>query len=350
MPDYDKSSCFVNNSGPAKTDQSNTQKQHSAPTHRPDAKKEFRKLLETDEEKKGEKLEANSKPKKKESIFDIPKEGSINLFAKESTDTDQPLEECKNQIQELYSPQNVNNVKANTDKTKNQEKKEFNVFTILKDTKEVDTGTLKDKNIPQKNIPTETSNTKQSIKEPTPNTTLAKPFDKKTTEKQTTEDTIIAYGEVQPSNVKIVTNTETKINYNTSADSSLKTTDLNEIVSQVVDQIKILDNQSGQTDISIKLKYPPIFEGATVTISQFESAHGEYNITFSDLSNTAKNILDLRQNQLALKSNLEEKGFAVHIVITTEQTLDVDGSGSPTNSDHNQQEHKQQQDQPNSDE
>ena len=60
-----------------------------------------------------------------------------------------------------------------------------------------------------------------------------------------------------------------------------------------------------------------MFQGASVVITAFDSARGEFNLAFENLTPEAKRLLDSHENQRSMKLALEEKGYAVHIVTTT---------------------------------
>lgn len=91
---------------------------------------------------------------------------------------------------------------------------------------------------------------------------------------------------------------------------------IQEIIDQIIDKIYTL-KVDGQTDTVITLKHPPLFANTNVVVSAFESAKGEFNIAFENLTQAAKQVLDMRNNQESLKFALEQKGYAVHIVTTT---------------------------------
>ena len=94
---------------------------------------------------------------------------------------------------------------------------------------------------------------------------------------------------------------------------------LQQIIDQIVDKVYTLKTQ-GTTETVMTLRFPPILSGATLTVSAFDSARGEFNITFSDLSPAAKELLDMQQAQNSLQRALQDKGYTVHIVITTTET------------------------------
>lgn len=97
-----------------------------------------------------------------------------------------------------------------------------------------------------------------------------------------------------------------------------QTVELQDLIDQMVEQLTIVsDPNSGKTETTISLKNPPIFEGANLTVTAFKSAKGEFNITFENLTQHAKAMIDLTENQNVLRNSLEQKGYMVHIVIAT---------------------------------
>lgn len=91
---------------------------------------------------------------------------------------------------------------------------------------------------------------------------------------------------------------------------------LKEIIDQIVEKLYTIQT-SDKHQTLVTLKHPPLFAGATVVITSYKTAAGEFNITFENLTQAAKQVLDLKENQESLKSALDQKGFTVHIVTTT---------------------------------
>jgi hypothetical protein len=115
---------------------------------------------------------------------------------------------------------------------------------------------------------------------------------------------------------------------------------IQEIIDQIVDKVYTM-NVEGRTDTTITLKHPPMFEGATLVVSAYDSARGEFNIAFENLTPEAKQLLDMRANQESLRNALEEKGYAVHIVTTT--TLEDDHlKADPHTFQHEQREREEE--------
>lgn len=91
---------------------------------------------------------------------------------------------------------------------------------------------------------------------------------------------------------------------------------LQAIIDQLVEktvQLKV----SGLTETTVTLKQPPMFEGANIVLTSFDSAKNEFNISFQNLTQQAKNILDMQINRDSLLLSLEKKGYAVHILTAT---------------------------------
>lgn len=89
-----------------------------------------------------------------------------------------------------------------------------------------------------------------------------------------------------------------------------------EIMEQLIDKLYIVEKQ-GETDTTITLRHPPLFEGAKLIVTSFDTAKGEFNLKFEGLTQQGKTILDLPDNQNALRMALDQKGYVVHIVTTT---------------------------------
>ena len=91
---------------------------------------------------------------------------------------------------------------------------------------------------------------------------------------------------------------------------------IQEIIDQIIDKLYMV-KVDGRTDTLITLKHPPLFAGSNVVITSFDTAKGEFNIAFENLTQAAKQVLDLQDNQNALRFGLEQKGYTVHILTTT---------------------------------
>lgn len=90
---------------------------------------------------------------------------------------------------------------------------------------------------------------------------------------------------------------------------------------QVLDQVtKGLTQiqKTDRTEFRMELKVPG-FENATLTITEFNSARGEFNLLFAGLSEQAMRLLEQGKLQQMLKQNLIERGYTLQMVQTTQE-------------------------------
>lgn len=93
---------------------------------------------------------------------------------------------------------------------------------------------------------------------------------------------------------------------------------IRDLAAQLIKEIQTIRTE-GRTDTVVTLRYPPIFEGATVTLTALDSAKNQFNIAFASLSENAKLLLDNKLANDSLTQALERKGIQVHVIITTTQ-------------------------------
>lgn len=89
-----------------------------------------------------------------------------------------------------------------------------------------------------------------------------------------------------------------------------------DLVNQLIKELYTVETK-GQKDTVIVLENPPLFKGATVVISAFDSAKGQFNLAFQNLTQEAQRILDLADNRQLLINGLAEKGYGVQMFTTT---------------------------------
>lgn len=102
---------------------------------------------------------------------------------------------------------------------------------------------------------------------------------------------------------------------------------MRELIEQVVKQMYTVTTHQDKTDTVMTLQYPPLFKDVRVVVTAFETARGQFNISFENLSQAAQRILDLAENRKSLIHALEQKGYNVQILTTTtimEPRLNVD--------------------------
>lgn len=97
---------------------------------------------------------------------------------------------------------------------------------------------------------------------------------------------------------------------------------IQEVINQMVDKLRTLEVE-GKTETVVTIKNSSLFEGSQVILTGFNHATKEFNISFQNLSPAAKQLLDLQPNQNDLKMALAEKGFTVHIIVTTTESEDA---------------------------
>lgn len=128
-----------------------------------------------------------------------------------------------------------------------------------------------------------------------------------------TEQTDLSY--VNP--LAVTTNQQPSVNLNISTEKAvIPVSNIQEIINQMVAKVTEMKN-AGTTETVVTLKHPPIFEGATIVVTGFDSAKNEFNITIENLTQAAKQLLDQQGNKDSLLHSLEQKGYAVHILTTT---------------------------------
>lgn len=98
--------------------------------------------------------------------------------------------------------------------------------------------------------------------------------------------------------------------------AGLTSEQLKNLIDQITIHLKSLENQT-QIDTTLELKNLAAFDGATVTVTTYSTAKGEVNISFENLTQQAKHILDLPENRNALQQALDQKGYTVHMIVTS---------------------------------
>jgi hypothetical protein len=111
--------------------------------------------------------------------------------------------------------------------------------------------------------------------------------------------------------------TQINVNLNVKAEkATLPVSHMQEIINQMVDKVAEMKNV-GTTETIVTLKHPPAFAGATIVVTAFDNAKNEFNISIENLTQAAKNMMDMQNNRDSLLLALEQKGYAVHILATT---------------------------------
>lgn len=84
-----------------------------------------------------------------------------------------------------------------------------------------------------------------------------------------------------------------------------------DVLAKEIQTMKVGD----KTETTVILQRPPLFANTQVMITGYESAKGELNITFGNLTQNAQRVIEQQQQNLLLA--LETKGYHVHIFTAT---------------------------------
>lgn len=97
---------------------------------------------------------------------------------------------------------------------------------------------------------------------------------------------------------------------------------MDELYRGLVEHIQEM-KQADKTEWTVELKNLPLFEGATLVLTEHASAKGEFTLAFYNLSSQAQQVVVNPLNQDHLKFSMEQKGLGVHILIASTQPLKV---------------------------
>jgi hypothetical protein len=115
------------------------------------------------------------------------------------------------------------------------------------------------------------------------------------------------------------------------------------LIEQIVKQMYTVDTQ-GKTDTVMVLQYPPLFKDAKIIVSAYDTAKGQFNVSFENLTQAAQKVLDLDQNRKSLQLALEHKGYNIQVMTTTTiQLQNIAGTEQPSR--EGQEEQKKERDQ-----
>ena len=69
------------------------------------------------------------------------------------------------------------------------------------------------------------------------------------------------------------------------------------------------------TSTVVTIRQPPIFEGATLTVTEYSTAPQQFNITFGNLSPEARRMIESVANQQQLKQALIDRGYTIQNIV-----------------------------------
>ncbi len=100
--------------------------------------------------------------------------------------------------------------------------------------------------------------------------------------------------------------------------------DIQELIDQINDKLYTV-TVNGETDTSFTINSPnSLFHGAHIILSTSDSAPGQFNVTIEQLSQLAKNLVDMHAHQESLRAAFETKGLTLHNIFATTGTLKED--------------------------
>ena len=112
--------------------------------------------------------------------------------------------------------------------------------------------------------------------------------------------------------------------------------DMKGLLDKMSSQMEVM-SQKGETRTTLTLKNMPVFEGASISVHAYDNARGEFNVSFANLSNEAKLLLDNAGRQDALKQALDNKGYVVHMISTSVEKESLVTMTHAENSDNEQE-------------
>lgn len=102
-----------------------------------------------------------------------------------------------------------------------------------------------------------------------------------------------------------------------------------ELFKQAVDALTTMVSKT-QTNTVVTIKHPPIFDGASLVVTEFSSAKKEYNITFGNLSPEARRLLETMGSEQQLRQTLIDKGYTLHMMTIESRPFKVSPTGIET--------------------
>ena len=122
---------------------------------------------------------------------------------------------------------------------------------------------------------------------------------------------------------------------------TLSGAEIKALVTEMVDYISNM-NQDGVSTTTVQITHPPIFNGATIVIQEHDTAKGEFNVNFTNLSPEAQSLIENRANQLLLRKSMEEKGCILQMITTSERGTVALGNSQSANTDGRHEQESEQ--------
>jgi len=115
-----------------------------------------------------------------------------------------------------------------------------------------------------------------------------------------------------------------------------------QLISQMVDALQEITKKDLK-ETSFTIKYPPLFEGVEIKITEYKQASKEFNISFFNLENAeARALIESRLNQESLRTHLADRGYVLHMV-TIEPKKEVEIRTAAAEAQYQSREQKKRQ-------
>jgi hypothetical protein len=102
-----------------------------------------------------------------------------------------------------------------------------------------------------------------------------------------------------------------------------------ELFKQAVDAVATVVTTATTTTV-VTVRYPPIFEGASILVTEYSSAPKQYNITFGNLSPDARRLIEAAGSETQLRQSLIDKGYTLHMMTIEAQPPTISTTGTET--------------------
>ena len=131
-------------------------------------------------------------------------------------------------------------------------------------------------------------------------------------EKKTTD--LGAMTQVQVRGQTVATPAATSEADTTAETSQTRQAALLQVISQAAEAITTFVSKD-VTSTVVTIRQPPIFEGATLTVTEYTTSPQQFNITFANLSPDARRMIESVANQQQLKQALVDRGYTVQNIV-----------------------------------
>lgn len=90
------------------------------------------------------------------------------------------------------------------------------------------------------------------------------------------------------------------------------------LAAQMVEKLEKITTPE-KVDTTLRLQYPPIFNGTDITITEYTTSQKQFNLTFSHLGVEARLLVEQLKNQDSLRAALMDKGYTLQTIVLEEK-------------------------------